>query len=155
MKLFIPTIGTKLKLTKPWEFTLYNEYRNDSMWYFYGFEDFLQGHPHWGRRNGYTGESSSVSCDNTLRTNMVTLPKGSILTLDRIYIRKGNAKMKEFDSASFRITFPDGTSNHKRDSSYYSSKVGDYIQKERKERLRFWAKLYDVNNIYCIIMEDE
>ena len=31
MQLFIPDIGTLVKLEQDWQFTLYDEYRNDSL----------------------------------------------------------------------------------------------------------------------------
>lgn len=55
-----------------------------------------------------------------------TLPKGTILEVDRIYIRQGN---KECSSLTFKI--------------------------RRKKVLRFWAKLQDVNNIECKILEEK
>ena len=52
----------------------------------------------------------------------VTLPKGATLTIDRIYIRQG---LSNYSSLSFYLDCP---------------AISD-------KRLRFWAKLVDVNNI--------
>lgn len=54
-----------------------------------------------------------------------SLPKGTVLTIDRIYIRKGAG---EYSSLSFWALIP-----------------GD------KKRFRFWAKLDDVNRIECSV----
>ncbi len=60
----------------------------------------------------------------------VTLPKGATLTIDRIYIRQG---LSNYSSLSFYLDCP-----------AISSK-----------RLRFWAKLVDVNNIVFSIESKE
>lgn len=60
----------------------------------------------------------------------VTLPKGATLTIDRIYIRQG---LSNYSSLSFYLDCP-----------AISSK-----------RLRFWAKLIDVNNIMFSIESKE
>ena len=60
----------------------------------------------------------------------VTLPKGATLTIDRIYIRQG---LSNYSSLSFYLDCP-AISN---------------------KRLRFWAKLVDVNNIVFSIESKE
>jgi len=54
----------------------------------------------------------------------IKLKAGTILEVDRIYIRKG---AEDFSSVTFKIR---------------GNKV-----------LRFWAKLQDVNNIQCVVVE--
>ena len=61
MKLFVPDIGTIIRLEQDWQITLYNEYRNTL------FETL--GLPR--------------------KTTVVELPKGLILKVNRIYIRQG------------------------------------------------------------------
>lgn len=56
------------------------------------------------------------------KSEPVTIPSGAVLKIDRVYIRKGNS---EFSSLSFFWLNADGT----------------------RKRLRFWAKLADVNTI--------
>jgi hypothetical protein len=111
MKLFIPTIGTKIKLLKDWKFKIYYERRNDSLLKAQGFID---------------REQPMKWIDGYGRINFDTsLPAGTQLTVDRIYIRKGS---QDFDSVSFWVgTKPKG--------------VG------LQGRIRFWAKLEDVNDI--------
>lgn len=63
-----------------------------------------------------------------------SLPKGTILQVDRIYIRQGGEK---FSSLTFII-------KESPDPRLLSTK-----KLFGKQGIRFWAKLVDVNNIYC------
>lgn len=117
MKLFIPPIGSKLILSKPWTFGLYSERRNDTL--IQKLRD--TGHniperavdPNNPWASHYT---SQLLCDFTLLA-------GTQLSVSRIYIRQGN---KEYDSVSFNI----------------STKVNG-----KSVKGRFWAKLDDVNQM--------
>jgi len=127
MKLYIPTIGDKLRLIKPWSFTLYNEHRNYNLMYFYDYWKIDE----YGKHTQHFGYKAEV--------DLVKLDKNCILTIDRIYIRKG---AKDFDSVSFYLTLPDGrTSTMPISIEQYSG------SKPRRQRLRFWAKLHEVNKI--------
>lgn len=117
MRLFVPTTGTKLCLEKDWEFSLFYEHRNaDLIKSFNLYPNNILDSWRW-------------YYDNKDRSSKVILPKGTVLIVDRIYIRK-NAK--EYDSLSF------------------------IIRKEKGAKIygRFWAKLIDVNNIDCSILEN-
>lgn len=92
MKLYIPAIGDHVKLTADWTFTLYNERRN------------------WGFIN--------VMGLPQTRELKHTLPAGTVLKVDRVYIR-GNHR--DYDSVTFRVV---GVKN-----------------------ARFWVKLHDANTI--------
>jgi hypothetical protein len=74
MNLFIPEIGTKIKLEQDWQITLYSEYRNYSL-----FKPFDL---------------------NSKENSIVELPKGLLLKVDRFYIRKGSS---QFSSLTFSI----------------------------------------------------
>jgi hypothetical protein len=117
MRLFIPEIGTKLKLTQDWTFPLHFETRNKG-----AFEKL--GIPFVGdkRRYGWFGDATQA--------NPVSLPKETLLIVDRIYIRKGTTydggSLSQFSSLSFWCQCP-GV----------------------KGKFRFWAKLPDVNRIEC------
>jgi len=121
MKLFIPTIGTKLVVTEPWQLWLHDEYRNFDFW-----TDFTGQSPKrdslnssgWSRK--YAAQGGSIE---------ITLPVGTILQVDRIYIRKGNSS---FDSVSFRV-----------------------LKGSPCATGRFWAKLNDVNNLVVVIYEEQ
>ena len=56
----------------------------------------------------------------------VTLPKGTILKVDRIYIRKGKS---DYSSITF-----------------YCKNLPNTTSKKKSKSFRFWAKLEDVNN---------
>lgn len=73
MNLFLPEIGSKLKLTSDWTFVLYYEYRNSSMF-------------------------KILNTDT--KTSIVRIPKDTILNIDRIYIRKG---VSAYSSVTFTI----------------------------------------------------
>lgn len=124
MKIFIPTIKTQIKLTRDWQFSLYHEYRNDSLWEAYSGNKF-----HYNNNQPY---------DDYLRNPpaplQVTLNKDCVIMVDRIYIKKN---YQEFDSVSFIIT-----------EGFKPVKEGTEIQTFGSGRKhRFWAKLEDVNNI--------
>lgn len=104
-RLLIPTTGTLLRLTSDWTFDLFYEYRNASL------EKAL-------------GMSVSNVHAKVGSSRKVTLDAGTVLMVDRIYIRKG---AEGFDSVTFRI--------------HSSPKI--------KGKPRFWAKLGDVNQIEC------
>lgn len=92
--MFVPAKGTSMELTSDWAFNLYHENRNKSLFKHLGIT--------------YQSDASTSS--------EVTIPAGSILIVDRYYIR-GDIR---FDSITFR------------------SRIG-------KATPRFWAKLSDVN----------
>ena len=155
MKLYVPEIGDYLQLTADWTFNLYNEHRNKSVWDLYDCDSdpIVQkqksenDHIHDQIRKieaklyprGYY--QSRVNPDLTLlaeRTKLssqlqrlfvstVTIPKESVLAVDRIYIRKG---MDEWSSLTFYLKY--------------------HPNKQFKKKPRFWAKLSDCNHIEFI-----
>lgn len=104
MKFFIPACGQKITLEKDWTFTLYFERRNSAL-IEYLKPDTKVG---WGS-----------SGDQALEA---TLPKGTVMTVSRVYIRNGYAG--KYNSLTFSALKP-----------------GD------KKGIRFWAKLDDVNQM--------
>lgn len=103
MKLFVPEIGSKLKITSDWSFILYPESRNDKM--------FKAINKPWS----YRSEERYI----------ITIPKDTILGVDRVYIRKG---VSDYSSVTFTIP-------------------KDKNKKNKYAGTRFWAKLSDVNKI--------
>lgn len=77
--LFVPPLGTHLVLARPWQFSLYNERRNESLMAMLGDT----------RKVAYQPEAIPAE-----------LPAGTELIIDRYYIRQGQGS---FDSISFRI----------------------------------------------------
>lgn len=112
MKLYIPRPGDKIRLTEDWTFPLHHEYRNAGLAEGLELADFRQ----WASPN------SSVA----------TLPKGTVLAIDRIYIKK---PYPEFDSVTFRtVASPDRRLTPKKAGGTGASR-------------RFWVKLADANNL--------
>jgi hypothetical protein len=100
MKLVIPRLkADQLALTKSWTFNLHHEERNAS----------LGAHLKVEQRFRYPTDGLATE---------VTLPKGTVMTVDRYYIRQGN---EQFDSITFMVHVIDG--------------------KVLKKKLRFWVKL--------------
>lgn len=104
MKLFIPPLRTALKLQQDWTFPLHPEYRNMDLWH-----EFDPSTVYMGKQKGPLP---------------VTIPAGTILTVERIYIRAG---LTQFNSLTFSIP------------------KAQYPFKGKPKRLRFWAKLADCN----------
>lgn len=82
MKITIPSTKDIIQLTQAWDFKVKKEYRNNSM-----FSEFMLNN------FSYTGENKGGS-------HNMRLPVGTVLIVDRIYIRNG---AKAFDSVTFRI----------------------------------------------------
>jgi hypothetical protein len=119
MNIFIPTIGTVFTLEKPWIFSIYAEKRNNR------FIEELRGCgmdiPQEKKSDAWWYSSGAALLSE------VALPVGTVLTVNRIYIRQGN---KEFDSVSFMVkTIVNGI----------------------KIKGRFWVKLSDVNTIEATV----
>lgn len=118
----IPTIGENITLASEWSFVLHEEHRNVEFAKRLGFSDWREYPTHgppWG--------------DPTLgppREAKVALPKGTVLRIDRIYIRKGS---EEFDSVTFFCN---------------PSMRGPAAKTSLKGR--FWAKLVEVNTIVAV-----
>lgn len=118
MLLYIPTIGTRLVLSRPWTFELHGESRNFVMASELGLR--LSD----GRM--YLDMDTNKWVRTPAQSSPVTLPVDTELSVDRIYIRRG---LKGFDSITFRLI----TTSHPKLAG--------------KKSLRFWAKLADVNTM--------
>ena len=110
-RITIPTIGTEITLEEDWRFGLFPEDRNDKLWKMIVGTD----PPGW--------RESLVMCENGV-FSPVTLPAGTVLIVDRIYLRKGGS---DFDSITFRIK--------------------ECPSNKALAKKRFWAKLHHVNLI--------
>lgn len=111
MELFIPEIGTILKLEQDWQFTLYQEYRNNLF------------------------EKLDLKRD----TQVVEIPKGTLVKVDRIYIKKGNS---QFSSITFSIP----TVRSKADKLNYPHNV-------KLGGGKFWVKLHECNGTNFSLLE--
>ena len=116
MKLCIPEIGTLLELLKDWHFPLHYEHRNAKLLQYVGAPP----------NTGMSGIYAYSAWHGDRPPVPVTLPKGTTLKVDRIYIRKGDTEKANYSSLSFWAKVPD-----------------------HKKKMRFWAKLVDVNRLEC------
>jgi hypothetical protein len=122
MKMYIPQIGDTIQLTADWCFSLYNEDRNETLIRFIG-DSRIDGMDNWRR---------------TITAEPFTMPAGSKLKVDRIYIRKG-----QDDFSSITFFWVDKRIEPRFETVTWSSKP----QKYPARPVRFWARLEDVNNI--------
>lgn len=106
-QMFIPPLGTVIKLSCPWTFNLHRESRNWSM---------LE---HFSLPTGYYDP----------KVQLVTIPFGAELKIDRIYIKKSAPSYNSVTFSWLKHSIP------------------------LKRNLRFWAKLDEVNKIEFIIKE--
>lgn len=128
VRLFVPTISDRIILTNDWYFKLRREYRNQSLI------------SKWAKANERSDELISYSRDEHERKDArdpiyVLLPIGTILMVDRIYIRGKGQDYRAFDSLTFRIL----------KGSPCKELVG----------ARFWANLRYVNQIVCDLYKPE
>jgi len=97
MKMFIPAIGTRIKLTQPWTFTLHAEYRNASL---YEVHKQAPLGDWWGHSYSSSPKDGPVQ---------FTIPAGITILVDRIYIKKPTP---EYNSVTFRIPKKCGNPPH-------------------------------------------
>jgi hypothetical protein len=114
MKFYVPTIGDKVYLERDWTFPVYKEgtlspVRNRSL---------IKHIPNVSDTGWY----------NDAVVGEITLPAGTSLIIDRVYIRGRGDRARNFDSITFRL---DGSPD------------------KRFNKGRFWAKLRDANRVEC------
>lgn len=126
--MLIPTLGSRITLTEDWTFTLHGERRNTKFWIK------MLGLP--------TEFTSEVEFDNSIwrqppRQVEMTLPAGTVLRVDRIFIRQG---MDDFDSVTF-VAEKIPKSNAEPERRHFAKKGTPKVIG------RFWAPLNEVNRI--------
>lgn len=137
MKLFIPTIGSRLKIIAPWTFRLYTEYRNSGFGQLAGLAD-KDGSWHCG---------GARYCAPKVAAWVTILP-GSLLTVNRVYIRRG---LHNFDSLTFYLK-PDGRRPRELEVRTLKSEPR-HVTVTSKAGMRFWAKLADINSLEVEVIE--
>jgi len=124
-KFYVPEIGDEITLTEDWTFQLHSEYRNIIFGHFLGYNNYYSG---WVNQSdtksletlqSFKYREDCESQDDYMKRHKewqlewqlecekfrldvieVTIPKGCILKIDRIYIRKGN---KDYSSITFNV----------------------------------------------------
>lgn len=100
MRMFVPTVGTRIRTLADWHFDLAQENRN---WHLLCV---MHGWPiqsTWERYRAFSdvhGRYDDAWQDFQTKSHPVMLPAGTLLEIDRIYVRK---KLGDFDSISFWI----------------------------------------------------
>lgn len=126
MHFYVPTLGDKIYLQEDWTFTLHRERRNNVFAGKIGIGD-KKVIKNRGYQYSYVDWSDKQEAP-------ATIPRGSCLIVDRIYIRGRN---RNYDSITFRM---DGSPD------------------KRITKGRFWVKLKDANKIVCSlhpVVDDE
>jgi len=96
MNVFIPKIGTRLVLSKPWTFKLQDTYKNKKFWVsFHGTptpQIYYAGY--MGGNGSYTTSDTPFiggqPCNKTLPPIDTTIPKGTVMYVDSFHIQKGH-----------------------------------------------------------------
>lgn len=147
MAIMVPRVGTNILLTENWEFRLHSEYRNSNAFELFGLNN-------GGVRN-YRTTGKPRECNSSEEVPygsyvMVSLLKGSVLKVDRVYIRK-ESKVNpdsyslnqggEYNSLTFRLMYAS------EDMILLDALAGTKRMLEGNKKPRFWTKLADVNRI--------
>ena len=102
MKLFIPACGDRLTLTEPWTFELWLERRNMKFAESLGLLEEAEK----GKYSIYSGDPYR----SPLKKVLATLPAGTVIECDRVYIRSFNkARVHEgddYDSVTWKLVDP-------------------------------------------------
>lgn len=143
-QLFIPAVGTELTLAEPWQFTVVNERRNQTL------VEWMTGEPVTGGPYCFfplgevTDERGCRDWQKSQRlTTTCTFPAGTVLKIDRIYLRKGNKDAHDYDSITFICKGLKAPSTR---TLWSRTDRKDRVQKV-KAAVRFFAKLEDVNRM--------
>lgn len=151
MRIFVPTIGTLLRLLTDWEFDLYMEYRNKTLFEHLQFPYADSWREQFNCPTGYDFDPVHGRAHRR-----VIIPAQSELRVDRIYIRKGAA---DFDSLTF---YWKGAKTKKRTEERTGLTVGPgyrrafpYTASIPAKPVRFWAKLEDVNRMEAEVVSEQ
>jgi hypothetical protein len=137
----IPTVGDVLTLAEPWSFTVCNEQRNATLALYldlmprYGLNA-TRNFYDWMYPLGSVKDARGCSLPDP-RPVIGTLPAGTKLKIDRMYLRKGDASA--YNSLSFIVQ---GAKVDIPETVWSGNTTG-----KRKSIVRFFARLADVNTM--------
>jgi len=134
----IPTIGTRITLTEDWTFTLYGEHRNVKFWLkIHGTPKGVDEEDAYLYDLYERDDDGDITKVGNEMEEETTLPAGSVLRVDRLYIKKNQG---DYDSVTFFCeSIPD--------SDYTRERLPFMSKKVSKVVGRFWVKLDEVNKI--------
>lgn len=144
MKLMMPTVGSKLKLLEPWTFCLFHERRNDSLGIRLGLNPNTFGYGKFVFDDKHVQRS-------VYAVSNVTLPAGTTLKVERIYIKRGSS---DYDSLTFTVQSCPIQLNEVECTSLFKISNPDSGRTNRNSKPRFWVKLYDANSIQFEEIDD-
>ena len=138
----MPTVGQQVKLQQEWVFPLHREYRNRTLLHLFlepdQFTDY--GYPKLYENDHLRGRHDR---GEPLPPVQVTLPRYTVLQIDRIFLRKSK---EDFDSITFVIIdCPNGNMKAWRKGATAKFPTGI---------VRFWAKLSDINGLEIELVEN-
>jgi len=133
VNLCIPPLGTHIVLAEPWSFDLFCESRNEKLIETLGLKTWVQ-EPNTTAKWMGSWKWNIQQPEYGKLIKKVTLHRGSKLSVRRIYIRNG---VSEYNSVTFSLI-------------KVRKKKGEPVNPHG----RFWAKLYDVNQIVCYPVGD-
>lgn len=161
-KIFIPPLGSVVRLEEEWRFPLHHERRNEKLMELAKLVPLFK-QEHWGkhwRDIHIANRKRLIEMSNWIFDGVdehhphavnyaywtgdwshpFSFAEDTELKIDRIYLRQGQ---KDFDSVSFR-------------SNCWVSKISAPAARipRKTKSIRFWAKLSDVNNIVGRYLDD-
>lgn len=126
MKLFIPPLGTRIRLTADWTF----EVNPATDYEFRLWADGSRDEDHSTMEQWKAWKAKVIHA---------TIPAGTVLSIERIYVRKGQG---DYDSVTFRAF-------QSPDSTLASKRAGG---QRKGNNFRFFSTLTDANRIECEIV---
>lgn len=120
MKMYVPRLGDRIRLTQDWEFEFEREGRNETLM------QHMQG-------------QLVVDMNSGPKHFRYTIPAGAVLKIERIYIRQGQ---RDFDSMTFTW---EGTKI--KGGKAPASWNPNYMRTFPSRTVRFWVKLDIANEI--------
>lgn len=175
MQLYVPEIGDMIRLTQDWSFTLYEEYRNRTLWDDEKCRD-REVHPDQTPVKEVEAKIKAIESRLTYQ-EIVNSYKWSPSRIqvyasqeDKDNHRRYNQELYELQQRQSwapvtllkdtvlkvdRIYIRKGISEYSSITFYVRSKPGPVVAGASKKKSRFWAKLADCNNIQFERVEND
>jgi hypothetical protein len=147
MQMRIPEIGDEIRLTAAWHFALFPEGRNDTLVELLGIRDQIRAaEEQIDALVAHLSYWERVKKRREIETGVpVVIPAGTVLKVDRIYIRKGKG---DFSSVTFMWPGKKIPKSVREVTYNFDGRPYTEIVRTSARTVRFWAKLNDVNNIF-------
>jgi hypothetical protein len=133
----MPLLGDQVRLLEDWSFPLYAEHRNGSLAIALGIVPKPRERYFWWYEYVTEKDEHGYVVSHGCKEYPVTLPAGTVLQLDRIYIRKGS---EDYDSLTFLIV------DSPNDVLKPWKKIKTGAKSASNGAIRFWTKMSDIND---------